>query len=361
MSQVHHTKRRKKGEHLRFEDRQRLEMYLRENEHLSKSKRRSKRAIARLLGMSEATICRELKRGEVEQLSSDLVPYISYSSEVAQADYQARGTAKGKPLKIGHVYAFAQHVEMKILKEKYSPDAIIMELRRDGNPFATDICTRTLYSYIKQGVFLNVEQSSLRRGGRKETRAYEPVRRAHRGDGKSIIERPEEVETREKVGHWEMDCIEPGKEKGVACLLTMVERRSRELILIKLPSQTQESVIKAIDRLETKMGSAAFRSKFQSITTDNGSEFMDWRSIERSCLEEGRRTSQYFAHPNSSWERGSNENINGIIRWFIPKGSDIYRIKRCRINEIEAWINNLPRRVLGGLNAKMASARAEAA
>lgn len=73
------------------------------------------------------------------------------------------------------------------------------------------------------------------------------------------------------------------------------------------------------------------------------------------------RTQHYFAHPYSSWERGSNENINGMIRWFIPKGSNISRISARRIKEIETWINQLPRRILNGHSAKTASARAEAA
>ncbi len=236
-----------------------------------------------------------------------------------------------------------------------------MELRRDGNPFLTDICTRTLYSYIHRGIFLNLEASNLRRAWKQKKRKYERVRKAHRGDGKGIRHRPEEADSRSQKGHWEMDCIESGKGKGTACLLTILERKTRELIMIKLPSQTTQAVIKALDTLEQEMGIDRFRSKFLSITSDNGSEFQDWRSVERSCLGEGMRTSHYFCHPNSSWERGSNENVNGIIRWFIPKGSAIGIYTTKQIKRIEEWINNLPRRLLNGDSAKIASARAEAA
>ena len=323
MSRVNYSKKRLKGEHLQYEDRQQIERYIKDNHSLPKKKKRSMRGMARMLEISPATMSRELKRGRVDLLSYDLRPYVSYSADIAQADYEAKGTAKGRALKIGHDYAFARYVEDKVIKEKYSPDAIIMELRRDGNPFLTDICTRTLYSYIHRGIFLNLEASNLRRAWKQKKRKYERVRKAHRGDGKGIRHRPEEADSRSQKGHWEMDCIESGKGKGTACLLTILERKTRELIMIKLPSQTTQAVIKALDTLEQEMGIDRFMSKFLSITSDNGSEFQDWRSVERSCLGEGMRTSHYFCHPNSSWERGSNENVNGIIRWFIPKGSAI--------------------------------------
>lgn len=301
MGQGQYSRKRGKGGHLRYEDRQRLEWYIRENEQVSKRNRKSQRELAALLGTSPATITRELRRGEVEQLDTHLRKYKSYSAEVAQADYAAKGTAKGMPLKIGEDHAFAKHVEQKILEEEYSPDSIIMELRREGNPFRTDISTRTLYSYINRGVFLRIERSHLRRGGRERKRGYHRIRRAHKGDGKGIGERPEGAQSREERGHWEMDCIESGKGKGPACLLTLVERKNRELIIIKLPSQTQSCVIAAIDRLERRLGRKRFAVKFRSITSDNGSEFLDWRSVERSCLSKGCRTQHYFAHPNSAW------------------------------------------------------------
>jgi IS30 family transposase len=361
MSRVNCSRKRLKGEHLKYQDRQRLDWYINENHYLSKGKRRSQRALATLLGTSPATITRELRRGEVELLDSQLRTYKSYSAEVAQANYAAKGSAKGRQLKIGTDHAFAKYVEEKILKQKYSPDAVIMELRRDGNPFETNICPRTLYSYIDKGVFLRVERSNLRRGGRHQKRLYEKVRRAHKGDGKGIEERPEAAHERQEAGHWEIDCVESGKGKGKACLLTMIDRKEREFMMFKLPSQTQAAVIAALDRMERQMGKEAFSRKFKSITSDNGSEFLDWRSVERSCFGEGYRTKQYFAHPNSSWERGSNENVNGIIRWFIPKGSAISAYSNKRIREIQDWINNLPRRILNGHRAKTTSARAEVA
>ncbi len=351
MSRLHYIKDRKKGEHLRYEDRHQLERYIKENHQLSKRRRKSIRRIAYLLDNSTATISRESRRGRVEQLAYDLRPYAGYSVNIAQADYEAKGTAKGRALKIGHDYAFVRHVEDKALKEKYSPDAIIMELRRDGNPYATNICTRTLYSYIYRGLFLNLEVSNLRRAGRVKKRKYERVRKAHWGDGKGIRQGPEEADARSERGHWETECIESGRGKGTACLLTMLERKTREVIMMKLSSQTTQAVIKALDKLERDLGTDSFRSKFLSITSDNGSEFMDWRSVERSCLGEGVRTSHYFCHPNSSWEWGSNENVNGIIRWFIAKGSAIGKYSKKQIKRVEEWINHMLRRILNGDSA----------
>lgn len=230
----------------------------------------------------------------------------------------------------------------------------------DGNPFQTDICTRTLYSYIKKRIFLRLEQSNLRRGNRAQKRKYEKVRLANKGDGKSILERPAAANDREELGHWEIDCIESGRGKGPACLMTLNERKFKETIIVKLPSQTQASVIAALDRIERQLGKEEFARKFKTVTTYNGSEFLDWRSVERSCLGEGVRTAHFFAHPYSSWERGSNENTNGIVRWFIPKGSAIDDYTNEEIKEIQDWINNLPRRILNGHSAKTASARAEA-
>ena len=362
MSYHKYTRKRRKNEHLRYVDRQKLEIIIRMNETGPKYKRRSMRRIAQLLDASPATISRELKRGRVGPLyGKDLEQYYSYSAEAAQADYDYQATGKGRRLKIGKDHAFAQYVSDQILVHKQSPDAITMRLRREGNPFQTDICTRTLYSYVPLGIFPGVEQRDLLRGGRPPKQKYRRLRHAHKGDGKGIEERPEAANTREEEGHWEMDCIVSGKGKGKACLLTLVERKHRDVLIFKLRSHTNTAVISAIDRLERKMGARVFQKRFKSITTDNGWEFLDWRGIEKSCLNGGQRTQQYFCHPYRAWERGSIENMNGLIRRFIPKGTDISKQTKKRIQETEDWINHLPRRILDGKNAKTASGRPDAA
>ena len=353
MSQVYCIRRRTKRKHLEYVERQELEYLVTQNIKAPKKNKKTQKELAQLLGVSEATMSRELKRGRVVLRDSQWREYASYSADVAQDDYDQKATHKGPGLKIGNDHALAQHIEDKILTGKYSPDAVIMEIESGKYEFETTICTRTLYNYINQGVFANITNKDLPREGKTQKRGYKRVRKAHKNvGGKSISQRPEEANDRLEHGHWEMDCIEPGKRKGRSCLLVMVERLTRETIMFKLSSQTQAEVQKRLDRLERKMGKKRFAKKFKTITVDNGSEFLDWVMLEKSCLvQEGKRTAIYYCHPYSSWERGSNEQRNGHIRRFIPKGSDISIYTHKRIKEIEDWLNAYPRRVLSGLSA----------
>ncbi|VGO21462.1 IS30 family transposase [Pontiella sulfatireligans] len=126
-----------------------------------------------------------------------------------------------------------------------------------------------------------------------------------------------------------------GKGTGSAALLTLVERKSRKLIIRKIKDKTQAAVSRAINGIERSMGKEAFNVVFKSITADNGSEFLDYAALEASVFGSSARTHLYYAHPYSSWERGSNENANRMIRRFIPKGSDITKYTRTAIQEIE--------------------------
>lgn len=105
--------------------------------------------------------------------------------------------------------------------------------------------------------------------------------------------------------------------------------------------------------IEKKMGSRKFRETFKTITCDNGCENLDFEGIQRSALTNIERTKVYYAHPYSSWERGSNENANKLIRRFIPKGTDIGKCSCKQIQMIEHWINNYPRRILNGQSSNM--------
>ena len=168
---------------------------------------------------------------------------------------------------------------------------------------------------------------------------------------RSIEDRVEEVNNRIGYGHWEGDCVK-GPLGTRTSLFTLTERKSLEEIIIKLEQATQEEVQKALDGLEKKHG-ADFKVKFKTITFDNGSEFLDWKSLEVSILEPSRqRTTTYFAHAYSSWERGTNENQNRMIRRFIPKGTDIAEVSEQEIKTIETWMNNYPRKILGYKTAK---------
>jgi IS30 family transposase len=290
--------------------------------------RQKKGKIAKLLGMSERTIRREIKMGSVIQRDSELRDRLVYRADYAQRVHEERASNKGRGFKIGHDHALCRHLEQKIGVEKYSPDAAIGEIRRGKYRFAETLCTKTVYNMIDRGFFLNLTNADLpvKRAGKK--RVYRPVRRAlnHRG-GKSITERPKEVDSRRRTGHWEMDLV-VGSTKE--CLLVMSERASRLELIRRLPGKEQAYVAAALDGIEREG-----KYRFLTITTDNGSEFLDSAGIEQSCLGKKKRTTHYFAHPYSSWERGTNENTNKLIRRFLPKDTDILAYSDENIARIE--------------------------
>lgn len=125
----------------------------------------------------------------------------------------------------------------------------------------------------------------------------------------------------------------------------MTERLTRQEIIMKMPRKTAANTVKCLDALERRCGKM-FKKIFKSITVDNGGEFMDTDGIERSCRTKGKRTTLYYCHPYSSWERGSNEHANSLIRRFIPKGTSIDKYTPAQIKKIETWMNRYPRKIL---------------
>ena len=153
------------------------------------------------------------------------------------------------------------------------------------------------------------------------------------------------INQRITFGHWEMDTVYSSKE-GSCALLVMTERLTRKEIIEKMRDRTAISTVRALNRIERRFG-ALFPRVFQTITVDNGGEFSDVKSLERSILRKGRRTKMYYCHPYTSCERGSNECANKMIRRKYPKGTDFNKVSRASIKETEAWINNYPREILG--------------
>lgn len=235
---------------------------------------------------------------------------------------------------------------------KYSPDAIVMYFDKEGWPTDTRLCARTIYNYVEKDVFLNVTLDDLPRKGKKPRKRRKRVAKRLKAPGcKRVEERPEEAELRLEPGHWEMDCIESVKSDKT-CILTMVDRFSRECLLFKLGNQTQSAVIRRLNGLERKLGADGFREKFKSFTVDNGSEFIDWKALETSVFGKKKRTSIYYCNAYASWERGSNENLNGFIRYFIPKGTKLKEIREREIKKLEEFTNKYPRKILGGYSAE---------
>lgn len=222
---------------------------------------------------------------------------------------------------------------------------------------AGQISVKTLYNNIDQGHLGITRKDLLRKEGWKQDKT-KPRKSLKNLKGESIDSRPNEANKRSEYGHWEMDLILSCKGKQAA-LLTLTERKTREQIIIKLPNKTQRAVNATLNYIERKHGKS-FKTKFKTITTDNGGEFLNFTLLEKSCLSNKEQTDQkrfkmYYAHPYSCWQRGSNENANGIIRRFLPKGTDFGKVSTDKIQAIEDWMNNYPRKILGGISANQAS------
>lgn len=188
----------------------------------------------------------------------------------------------------------------------------------------------------------------MSRRGKRSKQKYRRVRQSYRTRGKSIDQRPKSANERSEFGHWEMDCVESGRGSR-SCLLTLVERQTNYSLNFKLHSQSQKQVKRQLDRLERKLGKPSFSELFKSITVDNGSEFLDYQGLMSSIFSKKKlRTEIYYCHPYSSYERGSNEQMNGQIRRFIPKGMDISKVSKGQVREITNHFNTYPKRSLKG-------------
>lgn len=329
-----------KYKHLTERDRYRLEGYLESG--------LSVKQIAEKLNSHISTLYREIKRGQVKRINSHLVEYYAYRANTAHSDYEKKVTNRRHSLKIEQYAKLACYIQEKIGRDRYSPDVVTALIKLNQAEFKEWICTKTLYNYIAKGIFEGITNFSLWEKRKRRKRRYKQVSRIslkNKGS-RSIEERPQQINNRLEYGHWEGDCIvgrRGGKKDG---LFTLSERMTREEIIIKVDSLTQDSIIEAIDKLEGNYGSL-FKNKFKSITLDNGREFLDWEAIERSSTGRKTRTLVYFAHPYSAWERGTNENQNRMIRRFIPKGTDISKLSNRDIEIIQNWMNNYPRKILG--------------
>lgn len=329
-----------KGFHqLQFSDRLRLEKLLRRKKRITD--------IARDMGVHRSTIYNELKRGRYEHLNSDYTREIRYSPDIAQKKYEENLKVRGTQLKIGKDRVYADYIEKKIIEDGYSPEAVLGELKATGmeSNFRTRICTTTCYSYIEKGVFAQLTNKNLPVKGKRKRR-YQSVRKtqSRAAAGESIERRPKEIEARQEFGHWEMDSV-IGKKKGSGnTLLVLTERKTRFEIIFKLMSKEAREVVKAIDALEEVWGDD-FSQVFKTITVDNGSEFAYCQELEHSVLKNDQRTKLYYCHPYSSWERGTNEVTNKMVRRKVPKGIDISHITEKEVKGIETWINHYPRRI----------------
>lgn len=323
------TTERKKGQHLTFEERVIIQTRLRDGF--------SRRAIAREIGCSPATVCNEIKRGTVALYTGKV---FRYKAKAGQQTYERNRRLCSRHYDFLEKAAFIAYVERHFREDKWSVDACVGRALSDGK-FRREqmVCTKTLYAYIDLGLLgiKNIDlPDKLRRSPKKAT-----VRKNKRVLGRSIEERPVDVNNREEFGHWECDLVIGSKSGGDNALLTMIERKTREYWVIRVADRHPGSVMEALMNVKAEY-SEHFSEIFKTITTDNGPEFASLSDLEKIA-----GTLVYYAHPYTSCEKGSVENHNGLIRRFIPKGKRIDSYSDEQIERIEDWCNSLPRKILG--------------
>jgi len=328
VTDLHFTKPHTKGKHLHYEDRIRLETYLREG--------RKKVEMAQLLECSRQTLDHEIARGRerVRTAPSAARPYWGeerlrpYNAAYAQAQYQlARKSSRKKRV----VESFPDLFEaLKIVlqpekgKKKRSVEVALHELL---DKFPEQPCVASVYHMIHQG-FLGPKIRSWLMTYRKRKKKERHDYKKHLGT--SIEERPEHINQRIDFGHWEIDLVLGKLGKGEV-LLTLLERTTNFFIVWKCKDKRAQTIQNELAKIFKKYG----RRNFKSITSDNGSEF--------SLLHTLWRIPVYFCHPYSSWEKGSVERHNRLLREFVPKGTPIENFSTDFILQAQNELNAYPR------------------
>jgi transposase, IS30 family len=291
----------------------------------------SLREIARRLGRSHSTISREIRRNG-PKYPGGVYWYYYIDPVVEKRRHQARSHRRQSHLPL------VEYVEKK-LRLQWPPEVIAQKLRLD---FPHDKRMRISHETIYRWVFLNAEQGGT---------LYRHLRRSHKrrrrqkryGAGRRFIpgrvgiaERPTIVSERNRFGDWEADLI-LGR-RGLGAIATHVERKSRYLMASRLSDRRAET----FNAASLPMYQAVPAALCQTLTLDNGKEFSGFKE-----LEEGTGLKVYFADPYASWQRGVNENTNGLLRYYFPKGTDLRRISDAKLAKAVERLNHRPRKCLG--------------
>jgi IS30 family transposase len=304
--------------HLRPQERERLFQLLRQ--------RKTQAEIAKELERNKGTISREIKRN-THQLLDEYLP------DTAQKKANRR-KAQGRKKSYLERYPRLKAYVLKKLLSGWTPDLIAGKLRGQGKDYLTK---ESIYQYVYslEGRKLNLRQYLPRahrirrkRNGRKHRKVMIP----HRVD---ITRRPKLVEARSQFGHWEGDSVSyQGHSQRLA---TQVERKSRLLVILRPRTNAARERASLINRRFSILPVQARRT----ITFDNGLEFSDHQRVTKTI-----GTKVYFAKPYASWQRGSNENLNGILRRYLPRTTDLDTLTPKELNKIVNHINNRPRKIL---------------
>ena len=282
-------------------------------------------AIARIMGRHRSTISREIRRNSARFDGA-------YRHTKAQERTNGR---RSRSRRNSHFTPRDWRRVERLLGELLSPEQISGRLRLDG---VLEISHETIYKYVWMDkrcggqLYLNLRQPFKRR---KRYGTYE--KRGRVSGKRPISERPGVVDQRREIGHWEMDTVIGAGSKD--CVVTLVERVTGLSLIGKLADRTVASLNKRVLRFIRRRP-----EMFKTITVDNGTEFHGYRKIEKAT-----GVTVYFATPYHSWERGTNENTNGLIRQYLPKRRTMKGVTQPRCNAIAAQLNRRPRKRHGFL------------
>ena len=262
MTQEQYITKRRTFQHLTREKRAQIEILLRQG--------LPKVQIARAVGISRSTLYNELNRGTVEQKDTNLKKYQQYFWDAGQRVYEENRKNSRPPMKLMKAYDFIHYAEKQILENKMSPDALCGEAKLSGR-FKETVSTKTLYNYIDKRI-LKVRNIDLPLKVKRKSHT-DKCKQNKRLFGMSIEERGDEVNNRTVFGHWEIDTV-VGKKESSSVLLSLDERLTRKRHLVKIPSRSSDAVRIGIEKI-AKLYGESFEAVFKSVTSDNGSEFVD--------------------------------------------------------------------------------------
>jgi IS30 family transposase len=288
--------------------------------------------IAKLLGRAESTITREFQRNSVKRQFSGRREYCPIKAQqLSDARRHQRRTKKMDRPEI-RTYVCQR------IKKCWSPDEVAERMKVDfpDNP-RLRISHQTIYRSIRTSDHPRPLQQCLRRYKVRKRRNM------RRPEAQRIANRPPEIDRRERVGDWEGDTIVGANRSGG--VLSLVERRTGYTILAKVERMHSEPVAKRIVRRMKRLP----RSQRRSVTFDNGQEFAAHDRLRKSL-----QLATYFANPRSPWQRGTNENTNGLVRQFLRKGTDFRGLSHRQLSRIQTLLNERPRKRLGYLTPQEA-------
>lgn len=294
-------------------------------------------AIAKELDRDKSTVSREVKRNRSRVGSKKYVQWRYFSSAASKLAEDRRRKAKGSLPRLLSNLQLLRYVKQG-LKHRWSPEQISGRIRKDHPGDASmRVSHETVYQWLRKDKKAGGNWCLyLRQGKRARRKKYGSSLRRYRIQGRTSIEcRPQVVNQRQRIGDWEGDTVEGKGHQGK--VLTLAERKSRYALALKVKSKHSIEVTGAIVRALKPLP----RESRRTLTLDNGTEFSYFQRIESSL-----GVKVYFAHPYSSWERGTNENTNGLLRQYFPKDTDFTKISSQQLASAINELNNRPRKCL---------------